>query len=95
LNDVSNGGRTVFPNLYAAGTSAAGAAAGNGTQARQCLAVAPQQGSALVFFPADRVSGLTDARTLHFAEAAVDEKWVCQVWKRQRTVPAPLGLAPP
>lgn len=43
------------------------------------VAVEPVQGRALIFFPAFR-NGLADDRTLHTAEDAEDEKWVCQQW---------------
>eukprot|EP00892_Ulva_mutabilis_P004664 jgi/Ulvmu1/256/UM001_0260.1 len=43
------------------------------------VSVQPAQGRALIFFPALR-TGLADDRTLHTAEDAADEKWVCQQW---------------
>lgn len=43
------------------------------------VSVKPVQGRALVFFPAFR-TGQADDRTLHSAEDAADEKWVCQQW---------------
>lgn len=43
------------------------------------VSVEPLQGRALIFFPAFR-NGLADERTLHTAEDAEDEKWVCQQW---------------
>jgi hypothetical protein len=43
------------------------------------VAVRPRAGRALVFFPAF-ADGAPDARTLHTAEAAVDEKFVMQQW---------------
>lgn len=43
------------------------------------VSVEPVQGRALIFFPAFR-NGLADDRTLHTAEDAKDEKWVCQQW---------------
>jgi len=94
LNDVPKGGRTVFPNLYAPDPCISAPEKLSSNQ-RQPLAITPQRGSALVFFPAAVASGQVDESTVHYAEEAVDEKWVCQVWKRQRAVPAPLGLAEP
>lgn len=76
LNDVERGGRTVFPHL---------------SHSSEGFAVKPIKGQALVFFPAD-LDAKPDGRTAHFAEKALDEKWVCQVWKRQTEVPPPLGL---
>ncbi len=59
----------------------------------------PSKGSALVFFPA--AGGIDDApidiRTLHcgeaVAESAKNEKWIAQLWLRQRsyTPTAPSG----
>ena len=57
------------------------------------LAVRPKAGRVLVFLPAT-ADGRVDERTMHQAEEAVDVKFVCQMWKRQRTVPPPLGVAP-
>ena len=59
------------------------------------VSVQPRQGSALVFFPADDdEAGTLDPRMLHHAEAPLEgsEKYVVQVWQRQRRVPPPLGL---
>ena len=42
------------------------------------LSIKPEQGSALVFFPAT-LDGKVDRLALHAAEPAVSEKWVCQV----------------
>ena len=47
------------------------------------LEVRPRQGRALVFFPAF-ADGSLDRRTWHEALPAVAEKWVAQVWIRQR-----------
>ena len=49
------------------------------------LRVAPVEGSAVVFFPAS-TDGAVDGATYHEAEAAVDAKWVLQVWLRQRAL---------
>jgi len=91
---VPKGGRTVFPNLYAP-DSLHSTSKRQSPKQRQPLAITPQCGSALVFFPAAVTNSKADDSTVHYAEEAVDEKWVCQVWKRQRFVPAPLGLAEP
>lgn len=56
------------------------------------LHVKPTSGKALVFEPADAKTGRLDERTTHRSEPAGDEKWICQVWARQRHVPPPLGL---
>lgn len=44
--------------------------------------VQPQQGMALVFFPAS-IDGMLDKMALHAAKPAVDVKYVSQVWIRQ------------
>jgi len=46
------------------------------------LTFKPEEGKALVFFPAS-LDGTIDSRALHAALPAVDTKWVCQVWVRQ------------
>eukprot|EP00929_Paragymnodinium_shiwhaense_P051692 TRINITY_DN25970_c0_g1_i2.p1 TRINITY_DN25970_c0_g1~~TRINITY_DN25970_c0_g1_i2.p1 ORF type:complete len:125 (+),score=15.96 TRINITY_DN25970_c0_g1_i2:67-441(+) len=56
------------------------------------VSVQPQQGAALVFFPA-YADGQPDPRTRHAAEPAIDDKWVAQVWvggcpKRGEDAPA-------
>jgi prolyl 4-hydroxylase len=43
----------------------------------------PSCGRAVVFFPC-ALDGRLDPLALHAAEAAVDEKWVAQVWVRKR-----------
>jgi prolyl 4-hydroxylase len=44
--------------------------------------VKPRTGSTLLFFPAT-LDGRYDPLTLHEAEEAKDDKWVCQIWIRQ------------
>lgn len=46
------------------------------------LSVRPQQGMALIFFPAT-LDGQLDTRALHSADPAIDIKYVSQVWIRQ------------
>jgi len=48
------------------------------------LRVKPKAGMAIVFFPA-YLDGELDTDLIHCAEPAVDQKWVAQVWIRQRT----------
>lgn len=43
---------------------------------------------AVVFFPSDCATGEIDPLTLHEAEPAVCEKWVVQLWVRQRQLTA-------
>ncbi|KAK3246273.1 hypothetical protein CYMTET_44185 [Cymbomonas tetramitiformis] len=43
------------------------------------VAVKPSCGQALLFFPAF-ASGEPDSRTVHTAEAAIDQKWIAQQW---------------
>lgn len=51
------------------------------------LEVRPSPGMALLFHPMDG-RGRVDQALLHEAATAVDEKWVCQVWVRQRSDPS-------
>jgi prolyl 4-hydroxylase len=46
--------------------------------------IKPKKGTALIFFPCT-VDGKMDPYTLHSAEDAVDEKWVSQIWIRQKS----------
>lgn len=70
LNDVTRGGGTIFRDL-------------KDTEG-ETLLMKPQQGSALVFFPAYN-DGRADDRTLHKGEVAFDEKWITQMWIHQHT----------
>ena len=80
LTDVptGSGGATMFRDL------------GNGVDDQQPLKVRPKKGSALLFFPsAGGIPGVPfDIRTLHCGEAvaedAENEKWIAQLWLRQR-----------
>ena len=63
------------------------------------IRVRPQRGAALLFFPASDVSNdergaQVDRRMLHRAEPPAPgvEKYVIQIWQRERRVPPPLGL---
>ena len=38
------------------------------------------------------MGGAADERTVHEGAPAVDEKWICQVFARERRAPPPLGL---
>lgn len=49
--------------------------------------IAPRKGAAVVFFPGF-VDGRFDPLALHEALPAEDTKFVCQVWVRQRPIPA-------
>jgi len=70
LNTVQHGGGTIFRDLH------------DGDQ--QPLTVRPQQGSALLFFPA-LADGTPDDRTLHQGEVAGDEKSIIQMWIHERS----------
>ena len=60
--------------------------AGGRTTFTHCgVSITPKRGRALLFFPAT-VDNRADARTLHEAQAAVDEKWVAQQWHAPRLV---------
>ena len=55
--------------------------------------VTPNQGDALVFFPADPISLQADPRTTHESLPANSEKWIVQMFGRiGPRVPPPLGL---
>jgi prolyl 4-hydroxylase len=70
LNDVENGGGTIFKHLKSS----------DGKQ----LTMKPRVGSALLFFPAF-ADGRADDRTLHKGEVVVDTtKWITQMWIHQR-----------
>lgn len=57
------------------------------------IAVQPRQGSALVFFPADKRTLEADERTRHESTPAVEEKWIVQMFGRiGPRVPPPLGI---
>lgn len=63
------------------------------------IRVRPQRGAALLFFPAgdvpdDERGAQVDGRMLHHAEPPAPgvEKYIIQIWQRERRVPPPLGL---
>jgi hypothetical protein len=57
------------------------------------ISVQPRQGSALVFFPADKSTLEADERTRHESTPAVEEKWIVQMFGRiGPRVPPPLGI---
>jgi 2OG-Fe(II) oxygenase superfamily len=56
------------------------------------LAVTPQQGQALLFFPAQADSWWADDRTTHESWAAPTDKWIVQLFGRAQRVPPPLGI---
>jgi 2OG-Fe(II) oxygenase superfamily len=56
------------------------------------LAVSPQAGTALVFYPADAETWYADDRTTHESLAPTVEKWIVQLFGRAERVPPPLGL---
>jgi prolyl 4-hydroxylase len=70
LNTVEKSGGTLFRDL-------------KGPDGKP-LAVRPTEGSALLFFPADK-SGVPDDRTLHCGEPLGDneQKWIVQMWIHQ------------
>ncbi|CAB9520049.1 Probable prolyl 4-hydroxylase [Seminavis robusta] len=70
LNDVAQGGGTVFRDLQDGSTG-------------EMLTMRPKLGSALLFFPAFG-DGTPDDRTLHKGEVAGDEKWIIQMWIHER-----------
>lgn len=56
------------------------------------LAVAPETGKALFFFPADAATYKADDRTTHESLPPTEEKWIVQLFGRAERVPEPLGL---
>ena len=57
------------------------------------LTVAPREGDAVVFFPSF-LCGAPDPLLLHSAQPACDEKWVLQLWVRQRPMHAQRSVQP-
>lgn len=57
------------------------------------IAVRPQKGKALLFFPAFG-SGRPDPRSVHTAEDAVQRKWVSQLWLSRGVRVEPRAAAP-
>jgi hypothetical protein len=58
------------------------------------IAVKPEAGKALFFFPADGVTWIADDRTTHESKPPIsDDKWIVQMFGRAQRVPHPLGLA--
>jgi prolyl 4-hydroxylase len=77
LNDVLEGGGTVFRDLVVTTSASTG-----GPQ--QQLSMQPKQGSLLLFFPAF-ANGIPDERTLHKGEKVVSgTKMIAQMWIHQR-----------
>jgi prolyl 4-hydroxylase len=57
------------------------------------IAVQPEAGKALFFFPADGVTWIADDRTTHESKPPINEdKWIVQMFGRAQRVPPPLGL---
>ena len=81
LNDVPVGGHTSFPLLRLSVAPARGTALIFGRPLLRTRAPASSNSSApaLAQFPSF-ADGYLDKRALHQAEAAVDEKWVMQLW---------------
>ena len=50
------------------------------------ISVPPRKGRCLIFYPGLKDGGV-DTRLLHSAEPAVDKKWVCQIWIRDKRQP--------
>ena len=44
-----------------------------------------------MFFPAT-AGGDFDERVEHEGTEATEEKWICRIWRHERTVPLPFGL---
>jgi len=57
------------------------------------LAVKPEAGKALIFFPADAETWKADDRTSHESLPPASDKWIVQMFGRAERVPPPLGLS--
>lgn len=55
--------------------------------------VQPNQGSALVFYPSNVETLDADERTMHQSLPAVEDKYIVQLFGRQKKVPNPLGIS--
>jgi prolyl 4-hydroxylase len=79
-NSLKNGGQRIATILIYLNQPSEG----GGTYFRKLgFKVKPRTGSTLLFFPST-LDGKCDPLTLHEAEEAKDDKWVCQIWVRQR-----------
>lgn len=84
------GGQRVVTTIFYLNTCNAGGAT---SFDKLGIAVQPRQGSALVFFPADKSTLEADERTRHESTPAVEEKWIVQMFGRiGPRVPPPLGI---
>ena len=82
LNCIGNAGQRVATVLIYLNQPSSGGAT-NFPHAG--IRVKPKKGTAILFFPCT-VDGKMDPYTLHSAEDAGDEKWVSQIWIRQRAM---------
>ena len=84
LNDVPNGGETVFnfiPTTTTSDSRSDSDSKSDGTTTNHPLSIAPVKGDGLIFFPCGTSGAIySDQYTLHEAMPAIDEKWVSQVW---------------
>lgn len=79
-NSLKNGGQRIATVLIYLNQPSEG----GGTYFRKLgFKVKPRTGSTLLFFPTT-LDGRYDPLTLHEAEEAKDDKWVCQIWIRQK-----------
>jgi hypothetical protein len=84
------GGQRVVTSIFYLNSCSVGGAT---SFDRLGIAVQPRQGSALVFFPADKSTLEADERTRHESTPAVEEKWIIQMFGRVGPrVPPPLGI---
>mgnify|MGYP003743456409 FL=1 len=89
VEDANRGGQTLATLLlYLNDVKTDGGATRFG---RLNLSVAPKKGQCLVFFPAT-AGGDFDERVEHEGTEATEEKWICRIWRHERTVPPPFGL---
>lgn len=78
-NSLKNGGQRIATVLIYLNQPIEG----GGTHFKKLgFKVRPRTGSTLLFFPCT-IDGRYDPLTLHEAEEAKDDKWVCQIWIRQ------------
>lgn len=81
LNDVGEGGETVFGCLKAGGEMDGGGGTGARLTDGPGLGFRPKRGDGILFFPCGLGGDVSpDEYTVHEALPAIDEKWVSQVW---------------
>ncbi|CAM9454701.1 unnamed protein product [Chrysoparadoxa australica] len=88
VEDSDRGGQTLATLIVYLNTAAKG---GKTRFGKLNLEVEPQEGSALLFFPANKL-GEFDDRMEHEGMEAEAEKWIARIWMHETNVPAPYGM---